>query len=190
MKQSNEVPGGRCPIAGAIGTQKINRRDQPDEGTMTTATEVSRATADRAVRIPVGGWEHFPHDADVGIRGIGPTKADAFAQAAVALTAIIAEPATIRPVQAVNIVCSAPCDELLLVDWLNALVYEMATRRMLFREFTVRMSPTGLHAKAVGESLDVVRHQPVVEVKGATLAELRVRHGADGQWIAQCVVDV
>ena len=96
------MPGGGRPIAGAIGTQKIDRRDQPDEGTMTTATEVSRPIADRAVRVPVGGWEHFPHDADVGIRGIGPTKADAFAQAAVALTAIIAEPATIRPVQAVN----------------------------------------------------------------------------------------
>ena len=32
------------------------------------------------------GWEHFPHDADIGIRGFGATPAEAFEQAAVALT--------------------------------------------------------------------------------------------------------
>jgi len=34
-------------------------------------------------------WEHFPHDADVGIRGFGPTAAAAFEQAACALTAAV-----------------------------------------------------------------------------------------------------
>ena len=27
------------------------------------------------------GWEHFPHDADVGVRGPGATTAEAFEQA-------------------------------------------------------------------------------------------------------------
>jgi hypothetical protein len=35
------------------------------------------------------GWEHFPHDADVGVRGRGLTAAEAFEQAAQALTAVI-----------------------------------------------------------------------------------------------------
>jgi SHS2 domain-containing protein len=30
----------------------------------------------------------------------------------------------------------------------------------------------------------------VVEVKGATLTNLRVAQDADGMWIAECVVDV
>ena len=25
-----------------------------------------------------GRWEHFPHQADMGVRGVGPTLADAF----------------------------------------------------------------------------------------------------------------
>ena len=33
------------------------------------------------------GWEHFSHDADVGIRGWGSTLAEAFEQAALALVA-------------------------------------------------------------------------------------------------------
>jgi SHS2 domain-containing protein len=31
---------------------------------------------------------------------------------------------------------------------------------------------------------------PAVEVKGATLTELKVSRNADGLWTAQCVVDV
>ncbi len=135
-------------------------------------------------------WEHFPHEADVGIRGIGTTKAEAFAQAALALTAVVADPVTIRPMETVVVTCRAPNDELLLVDWLNALIYEMATRKMLFSEFAAEIEPGGLHGWACGERVDVARHRPAVEIKGATLAELRVGRGADGRWCAQCVVDV
>jgi SHS2 domain-containing protein len=37
-------------------------------------------------------WEHFSHDADIGIRGIGATKEEAFEQVAIALTAVITDP--------------------------------------------------------------------------------------------------
>ncbi len=30
----------------------------------------------------MGRWEHLPHEADMGIRGFGATKAEAFEQAA------------------------------------------------------------------------------------------------------------
>lgn len=36
----------------------------------------------------VARWEHFQRGADIGIRGIGPTKPQAFEQAALPLTAI------------------------------------------------------------------------------------------------------
>jgi SHS2 domain-containing protein len=79
---------------------------------------------------------------------------------------------------------------LLFVDWLNALVYEMATRSMLFSRFQVRLEGRRLDAIAWGERLDVVRHRPAVEVKGATYTALKVTRQADGTWLAQCVVDV
>jgi SHS2 domain-containing protein len=137
-----------------------------------------------------GSWEHFPHQADVGVRGIGTTKEEAFECAAQALTAVITDPGSVAPTQSVPIVCAAPDDELLLVDWLNALVYEMATRRMLFSRFKVRFNDHSLHATAWGEPIEVARHQPAVEVKGATYTELSVKQGEQGRWIAQCVVDV
>lgn len=135
-------------------------------------------------------WEHFPHGADVGVRGIGRTKMEAFEQAAAALTAVITDPGSVAPEERIPISCEAPDDELLFVDWLNALVYEMATRRFLFGRFEVSFDGCRLSGAAWGEPVDVVRHEPAVEVKGATLTSLRVGQEAGGAWIAQCVVDV
>jgi tRNA nucleotidyltransferase (CCA-adding enzyme) len=134
-------------------------------------------------------WEHYAHEADIGVRGIGPTKADAFEQAALALTAAIADLDAVRPLEPVSLRCEAPDDELLFADWLNALVYEMATRRMLFSRFSVHIDNSSLNAQAWGEQVDRVRHHPAVEVKGATYTTLRVAREADG-WVAQTVIDV
>jgi tRNA nucleotidyltransferase (CCA-adding enzyme) len=135
-------------------------------------------------------WEHFEHGADIGVRGWATTCAGAFEQAALAMTAVVTDPDRIRPVQAVDIVCEAPDDELLFVDWLNALIYEMATRRMLFSRFDVDIDDGALRARAWGENLRAEAHDPIVEVKGATYTNVRVERCADGRWIAQCVVDV
>jgi tRNA nucleotidyltransferase (CCA-adding enzyme) len=126
----------------------------------------------------------------MGVRGIGPTKEAAFEQAALALTGVITNPASVRPAEAVSITCDAPDDELLLVDWLNALIYEMAARRILFGRFAVHIQGHHLQATAWGELVDVARHQPAVEVKGATYTALSVKQEPEGYWIAQCVVDV
>jgi len=135
-------------------------------------------------------WEHFSHVADVGVRGFGATLADSFEQAALAMMAVIAELKTVSPDEVVDIHCQAPDIELLLVDWLNAIVFEMATRKMLFGEFHVRIDGTVLEGRALGEKINVSRHSPSAEIKGATFSELEVARAADGVWHAQCVVDV
>ena len=72
-------------------------------------------------------WEHFCHQADTGIRGVGASKEEAFEQAGLALTAVITEVNSLESRDLVRVECEAPGDELLFVDWLNAIVYEMAT---------------------------------------------------------------
>jgi SHS2 domain-containing protein len=134
-------------------------------------------------------WEHFEHQADMGIRGFGNNPEEAFEQAALAMSAIITDVSRIAPREEVTISCEEPDQELLLADWLNALVYEMATRRMLFSRFKVCIDNGRLKASAWGEATDVNRHQPAVEIKGATYTELAVEKSKD-QWLAQCVVDV
>jgi SHS2 domain-containing protein len=135
-------------------------------------------------------WEHFAHDADMGIRGIGATPAAAFEQGAMALTGLMTDPEDVLPRIRIEIACEAPDLELLFADWINALIYEMAVRKMLFSRFEVSIDGNHLKGQAWGEQVDRVRHQPGVEPKGATYTELRVAEQKPGQWIAQCVVDV
>lgn len=142
------------------------------------------------VTLAVGAtrWEHFPHDTDVGVRGFGTSAEQAIAQAGEALTAIMTD-AEVKPRIAVEVHCEAPDFELLLFDFLNTVIYEMALRNMLFGRFDVRINGSTLDATIWGEPVDVVRHAVFCEPKGATYNALKVaRRGGD--WSAACIVAV
>jgi SHS2 domain-containing protein len=138
----------------------------------------------------LAGWEHYSHGADIGVRGFGCSVEEAFEQAAVALTAVVADVSSVRPSVQIEIHCEAPDLELLFVSWLNTIVYEMAVRNMLFSSYRVILSGLSLSGVLVGETIDPARHQPAVEVKGATVTDLKVECDRDGRWLAQCIVDV
>lgn len=135
-------------------------------------------------------WEHFAHGGDIGVRGIGASRAEAFRQAALALIGVVTDPAHVIPQTAVKIECEAPDDEIPLLDWLNALVYEMSASNLLFGAFEVDIDGHRLRARARGEKVDITRHELAVEVKGLTCTGLSVAQNADGEWVAQCVMDV
>lgn len=135
-------------------------------------------------------WELFHHEADIGVRGVAPTLEGAFVQGAIALTAVMTDPDNVKPITEIRISCQAPDQELLFVDWLNALIFEITMRKMLFCRFQVMIDGHNLQATATGEPIDISRHQPAVEIKGATFTELKVFRDSNKLWHAQCVVDV
>jgi SHS2 domain-containing protein len=135
-------------------------------------------------------WEHFEHQADIGVCGVGITKEQAFEQAALALTAVITDLASVEPKEKVEIACEAADDELLLIEWLSSLLFGMDCRKMLFSQFEVVINQDKLTAVYRGEKLYIAKHHPAVEVKGATYMSLSVKQDESGRWIAQCVVDV
>jgi len=157
----------------------------------TTSTDPvrTRELASTGSAPPGADWWHFSHEADIGVAGRGASLGEAFAAAALAMTRVITE-APVAATVRVPIRCSAPDAELLLVEWLNALVFEMATRHLLFGRFEVRVADGELDAVAFGEPIDRERHQPAVEVKGATFTALRVARDDAGDWVAGCVIDV
>jgi len=97
---------------------------------------------------------------------------------------------TISERSLVEVRCEAPDIELLLVEWLNAIIYEMAVRGMVFGRFEVDMRDTRLQGRMWGEPVDQARHSPACEPKGATYTALRIARSADGTWSAACIVDV
>jgi tRNA nucleotidyltransferase (CCA-adding enzyme) len=151
-------------------------------------------------------WEHFAHQADIGVKATADSLGKAFEDAAVGLTAIIAEPKSIEAIESVQIECSAENEELLLVNWLNAIIYEIAVRKMLFSKFEVKIDPAPsddsnlnirrcgvenlkLSATIWGEKINQQKHSPAVEPKAVTYNQLSVKEES-GKWIVQCVIDV
>src|SRR3569832_2633884 len=93
----------------------------------------------------------------MGVRGIAPSLEEAFAQAGLALTAVITDPATVVARERVRSELDETDLELLLVDFLNALIYEMATRHMLFSHFDVILAGGLLTITAGGDVIDMAR---------------------------------
>ena len=120
---------------------------------------------------------------------------EAFAGAACALFTLLAEDlSAVRSDVEERVECEADALDTLLVAFLNELIFRWGSRRLVFGNFEVAVSPResgGFRCSAVarGERLNGARHVSTVEPKGATFTELRVAEDAAG-WVAQCVVDV
>ena len=134
-------------------------------------------------------YETFEHEADIGIRGFGNSLEQAFENAAVALYSVMVNVGKIARAEKRVIAVSATDRELLLVEWLNALLALSDIERLVFSKFEVMIKDTSLTGIAWGEPLDRVRHEAHVEVKGATYHMLSIQE-KDGRYRAQCVVDV
>ena len=135
-------------------------------------------------------WEHFHHLADIGIRGFGDTLEQAFEEGATALIAVVCSPEKVEPIECVEIECEADEKDLLFADWINALIYEMDVRKMLFSRFVVNIQNHKLTANAWGEKADPDKHEFAVEVKAATFMDLKAYKDSENNWVVQCVVDV
>jgi CMP/dCMP kinase len=174
-------------------TRKASPLVQPKDAVVIDTSDLTLAqVVERVTSLAQGypHWEHFPHQSDVGIRGIGSTPAEAFAQAALALTAIIADPASVSPTTPILITLPIRKMDDLFFDFLGRIIYEMDVRRMLFSKFDISASGGTLRVVLYGEPVSVEKHHPAVEVKAATYFSLRVYQRPDRAWCAECVVDV
>lgn len=134
-------------------------------------------------------YETFEHEADIGIRGFGQSIEEAFENAALALYSVMIDVDRVKSAEKKMISVSAPDRELLLVEWLNALLSLSDIERIVFSKFAVKITDLTLSGTAWGEKLDKTRHRLGVEVKGATYHMLSIRE-QNGKFAAQCVVDV
>ncbi|MCP3143914.1 archease [Pyxidicoccus xibeiensis] len=135
-------------------------------------------------------WEHLTRGTERVVRGNGRSPEEAFEQAAVALCALVADPAAVEVREEIPVECDAPDRERLLADWLRAVIQLMAARDLRFRCFAVRLDGRHLFGLAFGEHVDRARHPDAVDVRGVTLVGPSVRRTADGRWTAECEVEV
>ncbi len=133
-------------------------------------------------------WEHLTGGTEPRVRGNGRTPDEALEQAAVALCALVTDPAMVEVREEVSLECDGHDLDSLLANWLRAVIHSMAARRLRFRCFAVRLDGWHLFGYAYGEHLDPERHRGALELRGVSLAGPTVRRLADGRWTAECEV--
>lgn len=133
-------------------------------------------------------FDYFDHDADIGIIGRGEKIEDAFIAAACAVFGIMTDLAAVQPSKKILIEFEESDPELALVTWLNLLIAHAIEHQMIFSEFRLKNMKSKWSGYAIGSEWRGGMSRGT-EVKGATLTLLKVSQ-AEGQWEAQCVVDV
>lgn len=135
-------------------------------------------------------YELFEHTADLGLRATAPDLDGLFAEMGKALlVAMVENPEDVRAKYASEIRIEGADREYLLFDWLRELLNRFTDEKVVFREFTVRVSESGLTATAFGEPVDPARHLLNHEVKAITYHGLTVEQAAEG-WRAEVIVDI
>lgn len=139
-------------------------------------------------------YEILDHEADAGIRGLGHTLEEAFAEGARAMFALQVDLERVEPEEEVKVECQADTLEGLFVAWLGELLLQRDLTGLVFSQFEVKLEQQEgesyrLSGRAWGERLDPERHLPKVEVKAATYSGLKIGK-TDDHYYAQCVVDL
>ena len=136
------------------------------------------------------GFEQFEVEADVGIRAWGPTRAEAFAQAALGVLSLVADPATVRPRETREVRAQAESPETLLVAWIDECLYVHEIEAFVVSRVEVTSCADNVvRGDLHGEPLDAGRHRLGTVVKAATLHGVSVEAREDRHEV-QIIVDV
>ncbi len=140
----------------------------------------------------MGQVETFDHTADLGLRVHAADLDDLFRTAAIGLFDVIVanrRQVVERDHEAITLAADSP--EMLLIDWLNELIFRAETGHRLFCRFDVAVAANGLSLTATvhGELIDPARHVLDHEVKAATRHGTKlVRH--QDEWLAEVILDI
>jgi len=136
------------------------------------------------------GWEHFEVEADVGVRGWGASRAEAFAQATLGVFSLLVTPDQVQAREDREVRAQADGPEALLVAWVDECLYVHEIEGFVVREVEMTVcTDTLAHGVLRGEPLDPARHQTGTVVKGATHHKVAVTV-RDGVHETRLIVDV
>jgi SHS2 domain-containing protein len=121
------------------------------------------------------GYRILEHPSDLGIEASGRSLKEVFEYAALGLVSVIADPATIDPLERRFITLKGSDHENLLVKWLSEILYLYDGQQFLTSDVDItRLTPQELEAAVTGESVDDQKHTLRTDVKAITYHQLKV----------------
>ncbi len=138
-------------------------------------------------------YEFFDHTGDIGVRVTGASLEQLFAEAARAFTDTVTDVAGVQVREQAVVTLHGPDRDLILVDWLNELVYRFDAAEFLAARADVTLHDRGgefeLDAILHGDRFDPARHAVKVLVKAVTYHALELKPTTAG-WRALLVFDI
>jgi len=138
----------------------------------------------------LAGYDYFDVEADVGVHAWGPTRAEAFARAALGVLALAITPEGVEARESREVRAQGDSLETLLVSFINECLYVHEIEGFAVRRVDVdTLSERLIHGVLHGEPIDLARHSAGTVVKAATLHGVSVIENA-GIHDVRLVVDV
>jgi SHS2 domain-containing protein len=120
-------------------------------------------------------YEILDHTADVCIRVYGKSFEELLTNAACAMMELIVERDKIEPSKEIKIGARGETREELLVRWLQEILYTHQVKKMVFKDFDVRLlNETEIEGKAFGERIDPEKHELSADIKAVTYHDLKI----------------
>jgi SHS2 domain-containing protein len=135
-------------------------------------------------------FEIIDHTADIGIVAYGADIKQVFANAALGLFNLMADLDDFGESLQREIELSAEDVEVLLIEWLNELIYIFDVERIIFKKFEIEeLTSTRIKAMCSGEKIKPGEHRLKREVKAATYHMLHISK-EDGSYKVQVIFDI
>lgn len=130
------------------------------------------------------GFQYHEHTADITVECWGSTLEEAFEEAAVATLEVILDTSTVEPNESVTIEVSGIDLNELLVEWIGQIIALIDTEMKFFSKFKIEKLETcaegfSLVGKAMGEPINLEKHDVRTEVKAMTYADLMIDKGPE-----------
>jgi len=139
-------------------------------------------------------YEYLDHEADIGLEATGASLEEALRDGVRGLLALLVDPETVEPRQAVPVQATASDPGSLFVALLNAVLAAVDLHGMFFRDFELTHLEQvddhwAVEGTLWGEPIDLNRHAVEIEVKAATYGGLLAEENEAG-WRLRCVLDL
>jgi SHS2 domain-containing protein len=135
-------------------------------------------------------FEVIDHTADIGIVAYGDDIKQVFANAALGLFNLMADLDDFEEGLQRDLELSAEDVEVLLIEWLNELIYIFDVEHIIFKKFEIeKLTSTEVKARCFGEKIKPGQHKLKREIKAATYHMLRISK-EDGTYKVQVIFDI
>jgi SHS2 domain-containing protein len=143
-----------------------------------------------SVRIVEKPFEIIDHTADIGIIAYGADMKQVFANAALGLFNLMADLDEFKEDIRRELQISAEDVEVLLVAWLNELIYIFDVEHVIFKRFEINeLTSTQIKARCFGEKIKPRQHKLKREIKAATYHMLKINK-EEGGYKVQVIFDI